>query len=166
MDASSADWRSGRRAPITQSAAIRRTTDRAAPSGQLKAMPNWLNTRRPKVKPWVPPTSSGARKSPVARMKQNIAPITAPGRLIGKVTRRKVCQGVAPRSAEASSRLFGMRSSAMNTGKIMNGSMITDMVISTPFMLNRNRSEGWPRMPRKISAWLSSPDGPRMPRIA
>ena len=45
-----------------------------------------------------------------------------PGSASGKITLRKVWRGVAPRSAEASIRLPGTRSSAAWIGRIMKGS--------------------------------------------
>ena len=49
---------------ITPIDRTRRIVAIAAPNGQSKAMPNWLQISRPKVKPLTPPTICGVTKSP------------------------------------------------------------------------------------------------------
>src|SRR5271170_8195344 len=80
----------------------------AAPSGQLYAAPNKLTTIFEIMMPLGPPTSSGARKSPNVNTNANVAPARTPGSESGRITRRNVDRGDAPRSCEASTRLRGM----------------------------------------------------------
>src|SRR5271168_1354045 len=90
----------------------RMQTDTAAPSGQSYAAPKRLCTTLAIMVPDAPPTSSGARKSPRESTKANVAPASSPGMDSGKIMRRNVLPGVAPRSCEASSSGRGMVSSA------------------------------------------------------
>ena len=63
-------------------------------------------------------------KSPRVSANVKIDPATMPGSASGSTTRQVVPKAGAPRSADASSRLFGIRSSAPNTGMIMYGSQM------------------------------------------
>ena len=56
-------------------------------------------------------TSEGAMKSPRVSEKVKIEPATTAGKAIGRITRRKVVPGPAPRSSEAESSESGIRSS-------------------------------------------------------
>jgi hypothetical protein len=58
-------------------------------------------------------------KSPRVSEKLNIDPATTPGNASGRVIRRNVVAGRAPRSPEASSTERGTRSSEAEIGRIM-----------------------------------------------
>ena len=59
----------------------------------------------------VPPKRSGITNSPTAGMNTSRQPATMPGSDSGRVTVRKAANGLAPRSAAASSRLVSSFSS-------------------------------------------------------
>ena len=65
------------------------------------------------------PMMPGMMKSPSVSEKVKIDPAATPGMASGRITRRKVSRGRAPRSAEASMKDLGTRSSAASTGRIM-----------------------------------------------
>ena len=70
------------------------------------------------------PTSCGTMKSPSVNENVKIEPAAMPGTASGSTTWRKVCEGFAPRSADACNSDGGRRSSAACTGRIINGSQI------------------------------------------
>src|SRR5690242_9274530 len=91
--------------------ASRRTTERAAPSGQLKLW-NEVPMRLAYMVPCSPPSRFGTRYSPNAGMKVMMQPATTPGMIKGSTTfqmRRKV---PAPRFSAASSTALSSRSIA------------------------------------------------------
>ena len=96
----------------------------AEPSGQLSAAPNWLCRTVATMVPLGPPTRTGATKSPKDRQKVIVAPATMPAVESGRMTRRKVSNGPAPSSCEASMRFEGMRSSAVKIGITLKGMKI------------------------------------------
>src|ERR1035441_2310825 len=98
--------RSEKKSKVNTNASMQREI--AAPSGQLYAAPNRLTTMFEIMIPLGPPSKSGARKSPRLRTKAKVAPAKTPGIESGKITRQKVCAGVAPKSCEASTKLRGM----------------------------------------------------------
>ncbi len=59
---------------------------------------------------WLLETSLTVMKSPRVREKVKIEPATTAGKASGKITRRKVVKGAAPRSSEALISEFGIRS--------------------------------------------------------
>ena len=63
-----------------------------------------VEIRLPTICSRPPPSRSGVTKLPIERTKTNTAPTATPGMVSGRVTWRKVAQGRAPRSAEASRR--------------------------------------------------------------
>ena len=78
-------------------------TATAAPNGQLRDCRNRSTSALPMKNTLPPPSSAGIRYSPISRMNTSIEPVATPGSESGSVTCRKVRQGVAPRSADASS---------------------------------------------------------------
>src|SRR3954470_7765866 len=93
----------------------------AAPSGQSYAAPKRLTTIFEIMIPLGPPTRMGARKSPKLRTNAKVPPAITPGRERGKITRRKVWSGVAPKSFEASIKFLGMCSRDAKIGKKAKG---------------------------------------------
>ena len=79
-------------------------TETAAPNGQLRDCRKRSTSALPMKNTFPPPSSAGMMNSPISRMKTSIEPVATPGSDIGSVTCRKLRQGLAPRSAEASSR--------------------------------------------------------------
>ena len=73
---------------------------------------------------FVPPMSSGVMKSPSVSENVKMEPATMPGNASGNTTVRSVRNWRAPRSDDASMNESGMRSSAVYTGMIMNGSQM------------------------------------------
>src|SRR6476620_9865516 len=71
---------------------------------------------------WLLETSLGVMKAPSESEKVKIEPATTAGKASGKITRRKVVKGEAPRSSEALISEFGIRSRPAKIGRIMNGS--------------------------------------------
>ena len=71
-----------------------------------------------------PPTSNGVMKSPSVSENVKMEPATRPGSASGSTTLRRVRPSRAPRSLDASMNESGIRSSAVYTGMIMNGSQM------------------------------------------
>jgi hypothetical protein len=71
------------------------------PKGQLRAWRNWRSMTLPVICTLEPPRKDGTMKLPSAGMKTMTQPPAMPGAVKGRITRRKVWKGVAPRSCEA-----------------------------------------------------------------
>ena len=67
-----------------------------------------------------PPMTPTVTKSPITRATTKIEPMISPVRLSGSTTCHTVCQGLAPLSRAASSRLRSMRIIELKIGTIMN----------------------------------------------
>src|SRR5690606_10227861 len=93
----------------------------AAASGQSRLVKNSIQSTRPMVSASGPPRMSGITNSPTAGMNTSSAPAMMPGIDSGSVTRAKACQGLAPRSSAASSRVKSSRIRVAVSGRIMNG---------------------------------------------
>ncbi|MNY74322.1 hypothetical protein D3C86_2133230 [compost metagenome] len=70
----------------------------------MVAEKNSSQSTRPIIKVSGPPRSEGMTNSPMAGMKTSMEPAMMPGSDSGRVMKRKVWTGRAPRSAEASNR--------------------------------------------------------------
>src|ERR1041384_1567803 len=113
------------------------TTENAAASGMLPAVPCCTYTIMPMKYPGAP-TTLGMMKSPSVSENVNTDPAAMPGTASGSITLRKVCEGRAPRSAEACSSEPGTRSSAAAMGRIMNGSHMYTNTMNMPMYEDDN----------------------------
>ena len=76
----------------------------ALPKFHSPTVINWFSIIFPIRKYCPPPKSFGMKKELTAGRNTSVMPLMTPGSDSGKVTRRKVCTGFAPRSALASTR--------------------------------------------------------------
>src|SRR6187455_3841366 len=100
-------------------------------------------------------------KSPSVNENVNTDPAAMPGTASGNTTLRNVCEGRAPRSAEACNSEPGTRSSAAAIGRIMNGNHMYTNTRNMP--MYDDDSEG-PPMPGVASSASSRPDNPSLPK--
>src|SRR3977135_900923 len=78
-------------------------------------------TSTPSIWPDVPPRMAGVTNDPAVSEKTSVQPTVSPGRLSGKVTRRKGRQAVAPRVRGASSSRGSILPSAEASGSTIIG---------------------------------------------
>ena len=71
-------------------------------------------------------------------MNANIAAAIMPGRIVGSVTRKKVCSGFAPRLRAASSDAAFAVTSEAHTRRIVHGSAIRVWAITRPWKVAAN----------------------------
>src|SRR6187455_3834688 len=98
-------------------------------------------------------------KSPSVNENVNTDPAAMPGTASGNTTLRNVCEGRAPRSAEACSNEPGTRSSAAAMGRIMNGS---HMYTNTKNMPRYEDDIDGPPIPGVASMASNKPESPSL----
>ena len=89
--------------------------------GQSLLLKNSSHSTRPIISVSGPPSSSGMTNSPTQGMKTSIEPAMMPALDSGTVTFQNATQGVAPRSAAASSRRKSSLARLPYSGRIMKG---------------------------------------------
>jgi hypothetical protein len=89
--------------------------------GQSLLLKNSSHSTRPIISVSGPPSSSGMTNSPTQGMNTSMLPAMMPALDSGTVIFQKAVQGVAPRSAAASSRRRSILARLPNSGRIMKG---------------------------------------------
>src|SRR5690606_38789601 len=82
-------------------------------TGQSRLAKNSSHSTRPIISVSAPPKSEGMTNSPMAGIKTSMEPAMTPGIESGRMTVRRVVKGRAPRSAEASIRLWSSLTSVV-----------------------------------------------------